>query len=94
MEWRYGAGKRKRAERDAPGSLAMLRSGDCAVIESIADDHARAVALRFGMGAGACVRCVSATRGGPVVLSCGRQEIAVGHALARRIAVCSEVPAL
>ncbi len=68
-------------------TLADLRRGEEAVIASIADDRARARAMRFGMGEGSVVSCITALPGGPIVVRCGRQEIAVGRGLARRIGV-------
>jgi ferrous iron transport protein A len=64
-----------------------MRAGDQAVIAGIPDDRARAQAVRFGMGVGAAVHCVTTLPGGPVVLRSGRQEIAVGRGLARRISI-------
>ncbi len=82
-------GRRHRFGRTAeePGTLASLHAGDTAVIESIECPTARAHALRFGMGEGATVSCVTVVPAGPVVLRSGRQEIAVGRGLARRIRV-------
>lgn len=81
------AGQRRGAAKDEAGTLSALRSGERARIVDIPDERARAQAIRFGMGSGACVRCVTALPGGPVVLRSGRQEIAVGRSLARRIRV-------
>lgn len=79
-------GSRSR-DRQGQGTLAGMRAGERAEIVDIPDATARAQALRFGMGAGARVRCVSTIPGGPVVLRAGRQEIAIGRGLARRIAI-------
>lgn len=68
-------------------TLAALRPGQEAMIAAIPDDRARAQAIRFGMGSGALVRCVTALPGGPIILSSGRQEVAVGRGLARLISV-------
>lgn len=68
-----------------PPTLAGLRPGQHATIQTIEDNLARAQAVRFGMGAGARVSCVTTVPGGPVVLKSGRQEIAVGRGLAQRI---------
>lgn len=85
----FGHGRRRCRRRGPEGTdtLALLRAGDRATIESIDDDMARAQAIRFGMGAGAAVQCVTTLPGGPIVLRSGRQEIAVGRGLARRIRV-------
>jgi Fe2+ transport system protein FeoA len=67
-----------------------MKPGQCAVIDCIDCPHARAQALRFGMGEGASVCCITTLPAGPVVLRSGRQEIAVGRGLARRIRVSQE----
>lgn len=85
-----GSGRGARASRparEAVGTLAAMRPGDDVVIGRIEDDIARAQALRFGMGEGATVRCTAVLPAGPLVVRAGRQEIAVGRGLARRIAV-------
>jgi Fe2+ transport system protein FeoA len=68
-------------------SLDCVRAGEHIEIISVDDDHARIQALRFGMSAGACVRCVTRIPAGPLVIQSGRQEIAVGRSLAKRIRV-------
>jgi Fe2+ transport system protein FeoA len=82
-------GRWRRGRFDTPGTLAALSAGDRVIIDSIGDVCARAQALRFGMGEGAAISCVTTLPGGPVVLRSGRQEIAVGRGLARRITVRS-----
>ena len=96
-ETRYGGRSRRRARRrygrgaEDPGTLASVRPGDDVIIESIECTTARAQALRFGMGEGSAVCCVTVVPAGPVVLRSGRQEIAVGRGLARRIHVRARV---
>jgi len=68
-------------------SLDCIRKGERIEIVSVDDKHARVQALRFGMAEGACVECVTKIPAGPLVLKSGRQEIAVGRALAKRISV-------
>ncbi len=68
-------------------TLADARAGERFVVTSVDDDHARVTALRFGMAEGACVDCITRIPAGPIVLKAGRQEIAVGRELARRIGV-------
>lgn len=68
-------------------SLATARKGERFEIVAVDDDHARVQALRFGMSEGACVECITRIPAGPIVLKSGRQEIAVGRALAQRIQV-------
>jgi ferrous iron transport protein A len=68
-------------------SLDCIRKGEKIEILSVDDKHARVQALRFGMAEGAFVQCVTKVPAGPLVIKCGRQEIAVGRALAKRINV-------
>jgi Fe2+ transport system protein FeoA len=68
-------------------SLDCIRKGEFIEIVSVDDKHARVQALRFGMAEGALVECVTKIPAGPLVLKSGRQEIAVGRALAKRISV-------
>ncbi len=74
-----------RSRREDPDTLAGMRAGERAVIGGIGCPKARAQALRFGVGEGALVRCITTVPGGPIVLGYGRQEIAVGRSLARQI---------
>jgi Fe2+ transport system protein FeoA len=68
-------------------SLDCVRKGERIEIVSVNDKQARVQALRFGMAEGAFVECVTKIPAGPLVLMSGRQEIAVGRALAKRISV-------
>lgn len=68
-------------------SLDCVLKGERIEILSVNDPHARIQALRFGMAEGANVECVTRIPAGPLVIKCGRQEIAVGRALAKRISV-------
>ena len=68
-------------------SLDKARSGDELEIMHVDDELARVQCLRFGMAEGACVTCVTRIPAGPLVLKSGRQEIAVGRKLAKRISV-------
>jgi Fe2+ transport system protein FeoA len=66
-------------------TLADARKGQCLLVTRVDDPHARVTALRFGMAEGARVKCVTRIPAGPIVLQSGRQEIAVGRELAKRI---------
>jgi len=68
-------------------TLDCLSRGDWCRVLGIDDDRARGQAIRFGMGEGAMVSCVTKLPAGPVVLRSGRQEIAVGRQLAQRIRI-------
>jgi len=68
-------------------TLDCIRKGEHIEIVAVDDQHARMQALRFGMAEGARVQCVTRIPAGPLVLKSGRQEIAVGRSLAKRISV-------
>ena len=68
-------------------TLDCVRKGERMEIISVDDTHARIQALRFGMAEGAFVQCVTKVPAGPLVIKSGRQEIAVGRSLAKRINV-------
>lgn len=72
---------------EAHHTLDLARRGDEMIVLAVDDPTARIHALRFGMGEGACVSCVTKIPAGPVILKSGRQEIAVGRDLAKRIKV-------
>jgi ferrous iron transport protein A len=68
-------------------TLDCVRKGDRIEIISVDDSDARVQALRFGVCEGANVECVTKIPAGPLVIKSGRQEIAVGRSLAKRINV-------
>jgi Fe2+ transport system protein FeoA len=68
-------------------TLDCVRKGDKIEIISVDDSDARVQAMRFGMCEGANVECVTKIPAGPLVIKSGRQEIAVGRSLAKRINV-------
>jgi Fe2+ transport system protein FeoA len=68
-------------------TLDCVRKGERCEIISVDDTNARVQALRFGVVEGASVECVTKIPAGPLVIKSGRQEIAVGRSLAKRISV-------
>lgn len=68
-------------------TLEGLRRGETARVVAVDDEAARVLAMRIGVAEGSRVSCVARIPKGPVVLRAGRQEIAVGRSLARRIRV-------
>ncbi len=68
-------------------TLDCIRKGEKIEIVSVNHPDARMQALRFGMAEGANVECVTKIPAGPLVIRSGRQEIAVGRSLAKRINV-------
>lgn len=68
-------------------SLDCARKGERFEVVSVDHPDARVQALRFGVCEGANVECVSKIPAGPLVIRSGRQEIAVGRSLAKRISV-------
>ena len=75
------------ASDPANTTLDHARRGDEMVVMRVDDEHARVTAIRFGISEGAKVTCVTRIPAGPIVLRSGRQEIAVGRNLAKRICV-------
>lgn len=68
-------------------TLEQAKPGDKLIIKHINDSLMRMQAIRFGVMEGAAVICTEKLPYGPVVIRRGRQELAVGRALARRISV-------
>jgi len=94
---RHGYGARGAGGRGAVrlcDTLDCARSGDELEILEVGDEHARVNALRFGMAEGAHVSCVTRVPAGPIIIKSGRQEIAVGRGLARRIRVRRSLDAI
>lgn len=85
----FGKGRehRRRGLHGVEATLDTVRSGDAFDVLTIGDTHARMNALRFGMAEGARVSCVTRIPAGPIVVRSGRQEIAIGRNLARKIHV-------
>jgi Fe2+ transport system protein FeoA len=68
-------------------TMDCMRRGEKMEIVSVDNPDARVQALRFGMHAGTSIECVTKIPAGPLVVRSGRQEIAVGRSLAKRINV-------
>lgn len=68
-------------------SLDTVRPGQRVRIQSIPDGDIRAQVIRLGLHSGAEIVCLYKTPGGPVVIGCANQELAIGRPLARRIEV-------
>jgi len=68
-------------------TLDKVKKGQKVKICRIADELVRAQAIRFGVCEGAVVTCSEKLPAGPVVIRKGRQEMAIGHGLAKKITV-------
>lgn len=68
-------------------TLAQAKRGQQLLIAAIPDPAIRAQAIRFGIAEGAEVECYEKLPAGPIVISRGKQEIAVGRRLAENIQV-------
>ncbi len=79
--------RRRRGHCNGCRTLDTMRRGDCCRVLGIDDDRARSQAIRFGMGEGATLSCITKLPAGPLVMRSGRQEIAVGRQLAQRIRI-------
>lgn len=67
--------------------LAEAQKGQNVKILAIPNDTIRAQAIRFGISEGTVVNCSELIPLGPVILRKNKQEIAVGHGLAREILI-------
>ncbi|TDB38320.1 MAG: ferrous iron transport protein A [Actinobacteria bacterium] len=79
-------GQRKK-QQGGTQTLDTMRRGEHCRILGIDDDRARGQAIRFGMGEGALLSCITKVPAGPLVMRSGRQEIAIGRQLAQRIRI-------
>lgn len=68
-------------------TLDRARRGSEVRIISISDPKCRSLLMRMGVSEGSRVVCREKLWLGPVIVQCKRQEIALGHKLARRIHV-------
>lgn len=68
-------------------TLDQTRPGQVFTIMAVEDEFSRLQAIRFGMAEGAKAVCQAVLPGGPVVVRKGKQELAIGRTLARRISV-------
>ncbi|NLT95812.1 MAG: ferrous iron transport protein A [Clostridia bacterium] len=74
-------------KEELPVLLADAKKGQTIKILSIPNEIVRAQAIRFGISEGEVVTCDELIPAGPVILKKNRQEIAVGHGLAKEILV-------
>lgn len=68
-------------------TLAQAKRGQQIRVVSIPDENIRAQAIRFGISEGAKVECTEKLPAGPVIITKGHQEIAIGRRLAENIQV-------
>jgi Fe2+ transport system protein FeoA len=71
-------------------SLVCVKAGSSVRILSVPDGTVRAQFIRLGISEGERVTCLERLPGGTIVLQKNRQQIALGHKLARQIIVRSE----
>jgi len=70
-----------------PHPLSTMKAGSWLKIHTIPKGVLRAQFIRFGIHEGERVQCIERLPGGTVVLQKHRQQIAIGHLLARQILV-------
>ena len=68
-------------------TLDQVLRGQYVKIVAIPDEEVRAQAIRCGISLGSTVECAEKIAGGPIVLVRGKQEIAIGRELAKRIKI-------
>jgi Fe2+ transport system protein FeoA len=72
--------------------LELVKAGNSVRILSVPGGALRAQFIRLGIGEGERVICVERLPGGTVVIQKHRQQIALGHKLAKRVVVRIESP--
>lgn len=68
-------------------TLDKVRRGQKVIICQIPDERVRAQAIRFGVCEGTEVTCAEKLPAGPVVITKGHQELAIGRGIAQKITV-------
>lgn len=68
-------------------TLDKVKRGQKVEICRIPDEKVRAQAIRFGVSEGTVVTCSEKLPAGPVIISKGHQELAIGRGLAQKITV-------
>ncbi len=83
--------RKKRTERANPGtemrSLSEIGAGQWIKISALPQGVLYAQFVRLGLHEGQRVRCLERLPGGTIVLQRNRQQVAVGHQLAKDIYV-------
>jgi Fe2+ transport system protein FeoA len=73
-------------------SLVSVKAGCSVRILSVPDGTVRAQFIRLGISEGERVTCLERLPGGTIVLQKNRQQIALGHKLARQVVVRLDPP--
>jgi Fe2+ transport system protein FeoA len=68
-------------------SLVSVKAGCSVRILSVPDGTVRAQFIRLGISEGERVKCLERLPGGTIVLQKNRQQIALGHKLAKQVVV-------
>lgn len=67
--------------------LTDVKKGEVVKIITIPNEEIRSQAIRFGLAVGELIVCEEFIPMGPVIVRKNRQEIAIGHGLAKEITV-------
>ena len=67
--------------------LYAVKAGDWLKIHSLPHGLLRAQFIRFGINEGERVKCIERLPGGTIVIQRNRQQLAIGHLLAKQILV-------
>jgi len=68
-------------------TLDQVKRGQKVEICKIPDEFVRTQAIRFGVCVGTVVTCAGKLPAGPIIISKGHQELAIGRGLAKKIDV-------
>jgi Fe2+ transport system protein FeoA len=79
----------KKSMKDTTSTLFTTESGVWVKIVSLPLDVLGARFIRLGIIVGAKVRCIERLPGGTIVIQKHRQQIAIGHSLAKQIKVAA-----
>jgi Fe2+ transport system protein FeoA len=79
----------KKATKNAMSTLFATEAGVWVKIVSLPVDIQGARFIRLGIIVGAKVRCIERLPGGTIVIQKHRQQIAIGHTLAKQIGVAA-----
>jgi Fe2+ transport system protein FeoA len=75
------------ASKQKTMSLVSVKAGCSVRILSVPDGTVRAQFIRLGISEGERVKCLERLPGGTIVLQKNRQQIALGHKLAKQVVV-------
>jgi Fe2+ transport system protein FeoA len=77
-------------EQEKDMCLSEIKKGQRVAIVAISDTEIRTQFIRFGIGEGSQIKCLEKIPFGPLMIQHRRQELSVGHEMAKTIIVTGE----